>query len=207
MAELSRDSGDDEERHDRGGRPALLVSPRHRSDRHRALVRGEHGARQQGARRFHRHPAAGAQPVPHRIQGLHAQAARSGAGAGHRAQVCQGRYSRTLSEPRLFRRRRLWRGCRFPQILWPQRPPAFPGRSRHHRRTGEGAVAILAICRCRSRPQARCHGDRGHGRTGRHHARRSHGCRSAPGALCATGAPGRRAVLHRLGADRAGESD
>ena len=55
-------------------------------------------------------------------------------GARARAQVQQGPDPRALSQPRLFRRRRLWHRRGIAEILRPRRRPSQPWRSGDHRR-------------------------------------------------------------------------
>ena len=78
-------------------------------DRHRARGRGQRHASRRLAGRLDADAAARQKPVPD--PGTHdgAQAAGSGACAVAGAQALQERNSRALSQPRLFRFRRLWR--------------------------------------------------------------------------------------------------
>ena len=89
--------------------PPLLFALRRRPRRHRARGRGQRPASRRLAGRLDADAAARQKPVPD--PGTHdgAQAAGSGAGAVAGAQALQERNSRALSQPRLFRLRRLWR--------------------------------------------------------------------------------------------------
>ena len=75
-------------------------------------ARRQRAAPRRVAGRLDHHAAARQEPVPHAGAHALAQAAGGRAGALARAQVQQDRDPRALSQPRLFRRRRLWRRCR-----------------------------------------------------------------------------------------------
>ena len=101
-----------------------------------------------------------------------AQAAGGGAGALARAQILQGRDPRALSQPGLFRRRRLRRrggGAALFRQVGAQR---HAGRSRAARRPGQVAVAARADPQLRRRRGARAARARRDGRGQAHHRRR-----------------------------------
>ena len=120
----------------------------------------------------------------------------------------QGPDPRALPEPRLFRRRRLWHRCRLADLLRPRRRSSEPGRSRDHRRTGQGAVQLF--------PDRR--------RRGRARRARTSCCKRWPRTASSAGAGGtavdpgadpdpaddqakQRPLLHRLGAAAARYAD
>ena len=97
--------------------PALLLSLRRRSDRHLPRRRQRHRRLRRHAGRLDADPAARQEPVPD--PGAHDQPQDPGGdpGALAGAQIFQGPDPRTLSQPRLFRLRRLWRGGGGAQIF------------------------------------------------------------------------------------------
>ncbi len=111
--------------------------------------------------------------------GAHAVAKGRGAGAGAvaRAQAIEARYSRALSQPRLFRRRRARHRGRGRALF--RQIGSRPHRRRgcHHRRAAEGAVQVCAELRAprwrftrgrlvlgKMQRDRRHHGGRGSGR-------------------------------------------
>ena len=100
---------------DRGRGQALPQPYRRRPDRHRPIVQGAVRDRALDAGRLDHHPAAGAQHLPDQQPHLRPQGQGRRAGAGAGAQILQGPDPRALSEPRLFRRRRLWHRRRQPR--------------------------------------------------------------------------------------------
>ena len=90
------------------------------------------------------HPAARPQHLPDEQPQLRPQDQGSDPRARARAEIHQGPDPRALSEPRLFRRRRLRHRRRVAEVLRPWRRSAEPGRSGDHRRAGQGAVQLFA---------------------------------------------------------------
>ena len=127
--------------HRHRGSPLLFASRRRSVGHHARRHQGRVAARRL-ARRFHHHPAARQEPVldagAHRV----AQAAGGGARLLARAQVHQGRDPRTLSQPRLFRFRRLRRGSRRPALFRQIGAAIDARRGRHAGRSG--AIAVTA---------------------------------------------------------------
>ena len=101
----------------------------------------------------------------------------SGAGAG--MALLQGPDPRALSQPRLFRRRRLRHRRRLAPLLRPQRHRAQRRRGGDHRRPGQGAVQLFADRRHRGRAQPRRRRPRPDGAERRDHAGRGGGGQSA----------------------------
>ncbi len=89
--------------------PPLLFALRRRPDRHPARGGHQRPASRRLAGRLDADPAARQEPVPDPGAHAAAQAAGSRTRALAGAQAFQGRDSRTLSQPGLFRLRRLWR--------------------------------------------------------------------------------------------------
>ena len=131
---------------DRGS--PLLQPLRHRPDRAGARADRQRAAPRRLAGRLDAHPAARQESVPD--PGAHdlAQAAGSGAGGLARTQVQQGRDPRALSQPRLFRLRRVWRRCRGAALFRQVRAPGEARRSRDA--GGSRAIAVAA----RAQPQS-----------------------------------------------------
>ena len=111
-------------------------------DRHRARGRDQRPASRRLAGRLDADPAARQEPVPDPGAHLHAQIAGSRTGAVAGAQAFQIRDSRTLSQPGLFRLRRLWRRGRGAALF------RQAGQERHDRRGrdagGPGQIAVAA---------------------------------------------------------------
>ena len=150
-------------------RPPLLFAFRRRSRRHRAR-RGDQRAASRGlAGRLDPDAAARQEPVPDAGAHLPAQAAGGRARAVAGAQAFQERDSRALSQPRLFRLGRLWRGgCRakiFRQVgeIGDRRGSRDAGRPR------QVAVAAGAKPQSRGRRAARANRARGDGGCQVHH--------------------------------------
>ena len=142
------------------------------------------------AGRLDHHPAARQEPVPDPGAHALAQDAGTGAGALARAQVQQGGDSRALSQPRLFRLRRL-RGRGGGAALFRQvRAPGEGGRGRDAGRPGEIAVAAGAEPQSRRRRAPRADRARGHDRARLRH--RDHGQDRARAARARGEAGGRR---------------
>ena len=139
----------------RDRRPPLLQSLRHRPDRTGAGRGRESEPPRRVARRLDHHPAARQEPVPHPGAHLRAQAAGAGAGALARTQVQQDRDSRALSQPRLFRRRRLWRRRGGATLFRKVRPPGDDRRGGDAGRPGPLAVAAGAQPQSQRRRAAR----------------------------------------------------
>ncbi len=168
-------------------------------------VRIQSGSWKQG--RIDHHPAAGAQHLPDQQPDVRPQGQGGGAGAGPGAEIHQGPDPRALSQPRLFRRWRLWHRRRQPDLLRPWRRAAEPGRSGDHRRTGQGAVQLFAHRRCRGGTWSRRRGAEFNGREwlpaslGRC---RSRSCRNQGPA---GGQAEQRSIFHRLGPAAARHAD
>ena len=124
-----------------------------------------------------------------------------------RAQVQQGSDPRALSQPRLFRRRRLRDRRGLAQILRARRRSSEPRRSGDHRRTGEGALELFADRRRRSGegPFQRRPSDDGDERL--HHSRSGRGGRPGEGPNPANDQQQQRPLFHRLGASPARHAD
>ena len=143
--------------------PPLLLPPWHRSVGHLARRHARRAASRRNARRLDHHPAAGQEFVPD--PGTHgdAQAAGGGAGALARAQILQGADPRALSQPRLFRLRRLRHrggGAALFRQIGAEIDAAGSGDAG---RPGAIAVAAGAEPQSRRRRAPRRHGDRGDG--------------------------------------------
>ena len=80
-------------------------------DGHRPRRHGQLAGGGGGAGRLHPDAAAGQEPVPDARAHPAPQGAGGAAGAVAGAALHQGRAARDLPQPRLSRRRRLWRGC------------------------------------------------------------------------------------------------
>ena len=113
-----------------------------RSVRHPARGGGQHPASRRLAGRLDADPAARQEPVsdPGAHAATQAAGGRTGALAG--AQAFQGRDPRTLSQPGLFRLRRLWRRGGSAALFRQIRQERDPGRGRHA--GGPGQVAVAA---------------------------------------------------------------
>ena len=97
-----------------------------------------------GQRDVDDHPAARPQHLPDQQPELRPQVQGSHPGARAGAQVQQGADPRALSEPRLFRRRRLRHRRGIAALLRPRRRSPEPRRGGDHRRPGQGAVQLFA---------------------------------------------------------------
>ena len=75
----------------------------------------------------------------------HPQDQGSAAGAAHRADLFEGQNPRTLSQPNLSRRRRLWRGGRIAPVLRQVGARADDRRGRLSRRTAQGPEQLQSI--------------------------------------------------------------
>ena len=203
-------AGRDDRRDDRGGGSPFLRASRHRSDRHGPIGEicvGPARHRPAAAGRIDDHAADHAQHLPHQQLHRRAQDPRNHPGDGDGMEVFQAPDPRTLSQPRLFRRRRLWHRCRGAQVLRPFRHAAVAGRGRDPGRAGEGPVQLFAergpAGRGRSRADragrdARCRQDQ-LSRTGRYRSgRRRAGARTQAQ---------QRALFHGLGAGAARYAD
>ena len=154
-------------RRDRG--PALLFAFRHRPDRHRPRrLSRRHRARRHGGR-LDADPAARQEPVPD--PGAHAVAQDPGGDPGSvaRAQIFQGPDPRALSQPRLFRLRRLRRRSGGAEIFRQERPPGDAVGGRGAGRTDEVADQACAQPQPHRRQRARRAGHHRDGRAGPHH--------------------------------------
>ena len=144
--------------------PPLLCASRRRSVGHLRARRRRRAASRRLARRLDHHAAARQEPVPDPGAHAHPQAAGSRAGALARTQVLQGADPRALSQPRLFRLRRLRRrggvaalfrqvgaaidarrkprcwpaSCKSPSRLAPSRNPDGAERRARHRDRRDG---------------------------------------------------------------------
>ena len=149
------DPADHARRDGRGRGSALSLASRGRSDRHRPR---DDGARLRGpvaAGRLDHHPAARPQHLPDQRPQLRPQGPRGHIGAGAGVALLQGPDPRALSQPGLFRRRRLRHRRRLAPVLRSQRHRAQRRRGRDHRRPGQGAVQLFADRRRRGRAQPR----------------------------------------------------
>ena len=193
---------------DRRRGQALPLSSRRRSDRRRARREGARRHRPLGAGRVDHHPAARAQHLPDQQPHVRPQGQGSDPRAGDRAEILEEPDPRALSQPRLFRRRRLWHRRRVATFLRPQRTTLSPRRSGDHRRPGQGPVQLFADRRRRGRPRPLA------GRAATRWSRTASSRRRPRGA----GRSGRdqdpagdqaeqRPLLHRLGAAAARHSD
>ena len=142
----------------------LLFALRGRSARHRARRRLRCAASRRRAGRLDADAAACQESVPD--AGAHhlAQAAGSGAGVLAGAQILKAADSRPLSQPRLFRRRRLWGGSRGATLFRQIGAAIDAGRGRHAGGSGEIAVAARADAQPGWRRAPRQAGHRRHAR-------------------------------------------
>ena len=97
--------------------PPLLFASRHRSVRRRARGRRQRAASRRFARRLDHHATAREEPVPDAGAHHAAQAAGGDPQRLARAEIFQGRDPRSLSQPRLFRERRLRRRGRLAALF------------------------------------------------------------------------------------------
>ncbi len=157
--------------------------------------------------RLDHHPAARPQHLPDQQPHLRPQGPRGRAGAGARAALLQGPDPRALSQPGLFRRRRLRHRRRLAPLLRPQRRDPEPVRSGDHRRPGQGAVQLRADRRRRGGAQpgrGRHPADAGEWR---HQPRRGRRRRAGRGADRPDPEAEQRPLFHRLGAAAARHAD
>ncbi len=105
------------------------------------------------ARRLDHHPAAGPQPVPDPRPEHAAQGAGADPGLLAGDEVLQEGNPRAVSEPRLFRRRRLWHRVRLAALFQQAGVQAEPGRGGAAGRDAEGAPAATARCPTPSAPR------------------------------------------------------
>ena len=184
---------------DRHRGPPLLPPFRRRPDRAGARGLCQSARRPRRAGRQHHHPAARQEPLPHPRPHAQAQDPGGAAGAVARAQIHQGRAPRDLSQPRLSRRRHLWRRRRGAALFRQIGAPGDALRGGGDRRAAQGADALQPGAR--SRPGAEAHraGARQHGRGRLHHPGAGAGGRAAAGAAGAgrPRAPG-QPLLRRL---------
>ena len=121
------------------------------------------------------HPAASQEFVPDPRAQLRPQDPRDPAGAVARAPLYQGPDSRNLSEPRLSRRRRLWRRRRRAPLFRQVGDWIEPLRMRRHRRALEGPDPVQSDPRPRPDGGAGGPGPRQHGRGRLYQARTMRG--------------------------------
>ena len=159
--ESARASAEGVHRH-RG--PALLFAHGHRPDGHRSRRRRERHASRRRAGRLDAHAAARQKHLPDAGAHHDAQAAGGRARAVAGAQVLQERDSRALSQPRLFRLRRLRRRSRRAEIFRQVRTQRDAGGGRDAGRPRQVAVAACAEPQSGRRRAPRQHGAERNGR-------------------------------------------
>ena len=155
----------------------LLFALRGRSAGHRARRLCRHPASRRRARRLDADAAARQKSVPD--AGAHRQPQTPGSAAGvlAGAQILEAAHSRTLSQPRLFRRRRLRRRSGVAALFRQIGAAIDARRGRHAGRPGEIAVEARADAQSRRRRAPRATGHRRHARA--EHDQRRCGARRA----------------------------
>ncbi len=124
--------------------PALLFPLGRRSDRRVPCALRQSDAARRRARRLDHHAAARQEPVPDPRAHPDPQGSGGRAGVLAGAQIQQDRDHRALSQPRLFRRRRLRHRGGGAALLQQAGAEAERRRSRHARRSGAFAVTACA---------------------------------------------------------------
>ena len=209
VAALRPDPAGDARGDDLGRGSALPQPSRRRSDRHRPRDRvgaSTSGHRVRAASTITQQLARNIFLTNNRSFGRKIREGDPGARAG--AQVHQGPDPRALSQPGLFRRRRLRHRRRVAEILRPRRRPSEPGRSGDHRRAGQGAVQLFADRRRRGRARPRRRRARRRwSRTASSRRRRAAAGRSGERPHPADHQPEQRPLFHRLGAAAARHAD
>ncbi len=147
---------------------ALLRALRRRSLGHCARRARQYPASRREPGRLHHHAAIGEKSLSDSRAYHPSQAAGGDAGGLAGAQILQNADSRTLPQPRLFRRRRLWHRAGRAALFRKIRQAALAARSGHARRPGEVAVAAGADAQFRRRRAARANRARRHGRARLH---------------------------------------
>ena len=142
----------------------LLLALRHRSMGHSPRRRRRRAASRRFRRRLDHHAAARQEPVPHAGAHRFPQTAGNRARALARTQIQQSADSRSLSQPRLFRLRRLRRRSRRAALFRQIGAAADAAGSGDAGRPRAIAVAARAESQSRRRGAPRRAGDRRHGR-------------------------------------------
>ena len=143
--------------------PPLLFALRHRSVGNSPRRRRRRAASRRFRRRLDHHAAARQESVPHAGAHRHPQAAGNRARALARTQIRKARDSRTLSQPRLFRLRRLWHRSRRATLFRQVGAAIDAARSGDAGRPRAIAVAAGAEPQSRRRGAPRRARDRRHG--------------------------------------------
>ena len=159
------------------------ISPRDRQGRHR---------RRRRAGRLDADPAARQEPVPDAGAHALAQDPRGDPRALAGAQIFEGPDPRTLSQPRLFRLRRLWRRGGRAEIFRQERADGEPFGGRGARGADEIADPPRAQPQSERRQRTRRAGHHRDGRAGPHHRGdgQARACPTPPSS-CAKKAPAR----------------
>ena len=184
---------------DRGS--PLLQPFRGRSDRARSRRLRQSPRRPCRPGRQHDHPAARQEPVPDARAQPRPQDPGDAAGAVARAPLHEEPDPRDLSQPRLSRRRHLWRRCRGAPLFQQIGAANEPLRERRHRRPAEGADPVQPDPRPRQGRGADRAGPRQNGRGRLCHQQSGDGRRCSGGASLAAvrrDAAG-RSLFRRLG--------